>query len=128
MKDVDRLAEVFQALSDPTRLRLLNLIAKGEICVCFLVEALREPQPKISRHLAYLKRTGMVDTRRDGKWMHYRLSEQLAERERTILDQAIEEVTAIAARDESALERACCSPRVSRTLKEAPKPDWAAAE
>lgn len=125
MKDVNRLAEVFQALSDPTRLRLLNLISKGEICVCFLVEALKEPQPKISRHLAYLKRTGIVDTRRDGKWMHYSIADDLPDRERSILSQAIDEVSELAARDRSALERACCSPRVSRTLKDAPKPDWA---
>lgn len=125
MKDVNRLAEVFQALSDPTRLRLLNLISKGEICVCFLVEALREPQPKISRHLAYLKRTGIVDTRRDGKWMHYRLSDELPQRERTIVDQAVDEVADSTGKDMTALERACCSPRVSRTLKDAPKPDWA---
>ncbi|MDX1583643.1 MAG: metalloregulator ArsR/SmtB family transcription factor [Thermoanaerobaculia bacterium] len=125
MKGVERLAEVFQALSDPTRLRLLNLISRGEICVCFLVEALREPQPKVSRHLAYLKRTGIVDTRRDGKWMHYKLSDELPDRERSIVDQAIDEVADSVPRDFSALERACCSPRAPRTLKEAPKPDWA---
>lgn len=125
MKDVDRLAEVFQALSDPTRLRLLHLISRGEICVCFLVEALKEPQPKISRHLAYLKRTGIVDTRRDGKWMHYSLAERLPARERAIVSQAVGEVSDIAVRDASALERACCGTRVSQTLKDAPKPDWA---
>ncbi len=125
MKDVERLAEVFQALSDPTRLRLLNLISRGEICVCFLVEALKEPQPKISRHLAYLKRTGIVDTRRDGKWMHYSLAGELSDRDRAIVSSAIDDVAEVASRDQNALERACCSPRVSRTLKEAPKPDWA---
>lgn len=125
MKDVDRLAEMFQALSDPTRLRLLSLISRGEICVCFLVEALREPQPKISRHLAYLKKSGLVDTRRDGKWMHYRIAEDLGERERAILDGAVEHTTAVAVRDQSALERACCGTRVPRTLRDAPKPEWA---
>jgi ArsR family transcriptional regulator, arsenate/arsenite/antimonite-responsive transcriptional repressor len=125
MKDVDRLAELFQALSDPTRLRLLNLISRGEICVCFLVEALKEPQPKISRHLAYLKRTGVVDTRRDGKWMHYRLSEDLDDDERSVVEGALRVVGPVAARDASALERACCGVRMPRTLREAPKPRWA---
>lgn len=63
----------FQALGDKTRLRLLNLIGEQEICVCYLVEILEAPQPKISRHLAYLRSAGMVDARREGKWMHYRI-------------------------------------------------------
>ena len=63
----------FSALSDPTRLRLLNLMGDGEVCVCFFVEALEESQPKISRHLAYLRRAGVVSARRDGKWIHYRI-------------------------------------------------------
>src|ERR1700752_2182733 len=64
---------LFRALADPTRLRLLNLIADREICVCYLVEILRISQPKVSRHLAYLRRAGIVASRREGKWMHYRL-------------------------------------------------------
>jgi ArsR family transcriptional regulator, arsenate/arsenite/antimonite-responsive transcriptional repressor len=63
----------FQALGDNTRLRLLNLMADQEICVCYFVEILNQPQPKISRHLAYLRNAGIVTTRRDGKWMHYRI-------------------------------------------------------
>jgi ArsR family transcriptional regulator len=66
---------LFRALGDRTRLRLLNLMGDGEVCVCFLVEALRLSQPKISRHLAYLRRAGIVLARREGKWMHYRLGE-----------------------------------------------------
>jgi ArsR family transcriptional regulator len=65
--------EIFAALADPTRLRLLNLIAGQEVCVCHLVEILRQAQPKISRHLAYLRRAGLVAARREGKWMHYHL-------------------------------------------------------
>lgn len=61
------------ALADENRLRLLCLIQGGEICVCYLQEVLQTNQPKISRHLAYLKRAGLVEARRDGKWMHYRL-------------------------------------------------------
>jgi len=63
----------FRALADPTRLRLLNLIADREICVCYFVQILRISQPKISRHLAYLRRAGIVAARREGRWMHYRL-------------------------------------------------------
>jgi ArsR family transcriptional regulator len=64
---------LFRALADPTRLRLLNLIADSEICVCYFVEILGISQPKISRHLAYLRRAGIVAARRQGRWMHYRL-------------------------------------------------------
>ena len=68
------LHEVFRALADPTRLRLLNLIAGREVCVCYFVEILGLSQPKVSRHLAYLRRAGVVAVRREGKWMHYRLA------------------------------------------------------
>src|ERR1700690_670878 len=64
---------LFRALADRTRLRLLNLIADREICVCYFVEILRISQPKISRHLAYLRRPRIVAARRHGRWMHYRL-------------------------------------------------------
>ena len=66
---------LFRALADRTRLRLLNLMSAGEVCVCFFVEVLGEGQPKISRHLAYLRRAGVVSARREGKWMHYRIAE-----------------------------------------------------
>lgn len=65
----------FAALADDTRLRLLNLMSGGEVCVCFFAETLGTNNPKISRHLAYLKRAGLVAGRRDGKWMHYRITE-----------------------------------------------------
>jgi ArsR family transcriptional regulator len=67
------LASLFAALADPTRLRLLNLMAGREVCVCHFVEILGQSQPKISRHLAYLRRAGLVAARREGKWMHYRI-------------------------------------------------------
>jgi ArsR family transcriptional regulator, arsenate/arsenite/antimonite-responsive transcriptional repressor len=66
---------LFRALADRTRLRLLNLMGNDEVCVCYFVEVLRTPQPKISRHLAYLRRAGIVGARREGKWMHYRITE-----------------------------------------------------
>lgn len=63
----------FSALADRTRLRLLNLLRDGEVCVCFFAGTLATNNPKISRHLAYLKRASLVSGRRDGKWMHYSL-------------------------------------------------------
>lgn len=65
--------QFFQALGDKTRLRLLNLMGEQEVCVCYFVEILEAPQPKISRHLAYLRKAGIVSARREGKWMHYRM-------------------------------------------------------
>src|SRR5277367_932068 len=65
------LVRLFAALADPTRLRLLNLMAGREVCVCYFVEILQQSQPKISRHLAYLRNAGIVHARREGKWMHY---------------------------------------------------------
>ena len=64
----------FAALADRTRLRLLNLMRDGEVCVCFFAETIGTNNPKISRHLSYLKRAGLVIGRRDGKWMHYRIN------------------------------------------------------
>ncbi|HZQ45524.1 MAG TPA: metalloregulator ArsR/SmtB family transcription factor [Verrucomicrobiae bacterium] len=63
----------YAALSDETRLRLLCLMRSGEVCVCHLQGVLKTNQPKISRHLAYLRKAGLVETRRDGRWTHYRL-------------------------------------------------------
>ncbi|HEY1799795.1 MAG TPA: metalloregulator ArsR/SmtB family transcription factor [Terriglobales bacterium] len=73
MKPEYPLARLFGAFADPTRLRLINLMAEQEICVCYFVQVIDAPQPKISRHLAYLRKAGIVATRREGKWMHYRL-------------------------------------------------------
>lgn len=72
----ESLGHLFLALSDKTRLRLLSLMAKGEVSVGFLAESLGESQPKISRHLAYLRSAGIVSTRRDGKWIYYTIAEQ----------------------------------------------------
>ena len=66
---------VFSALADETRRRILGLLASGEICVCHIHEALDVPQPTASRHLAHLRKAGLVSTRRDGLWVHYRLAE-----------------------------------------------------
>jgi ArsR family transcriptional regulator len=66
---------LFKALADATRLRILGLLLTGEVCVCHIHESLKIPQPKASRHLAYLRRAGLVETRRDGLWVHYRMAE-----------------------------------------------------
>lgn len=63
----------YAALADENRLRLLNLLRSGELCVCHLQGVLRTNQPKISRHLAYLRKAGLVEVRQEGKWSHYRL-------------------------------------------------------
>lgn len=65
---------LFQALGDATRLRILSLLAVGEVCVCHIHESLRISQPKASRHLAYLRRAGLVRTRRQGLWVYYQLA------------------------------------------------------
>src|SRR5258708_40344233 len=65
--------QFFSALADRTRLRLLNLMGDDEVCVCFFVEVLDMNQSKVSRHLAYLRKAGIVSVRRQGKWMHYRI-------------------------------------------------------
>src|SRR5687768_18466789 len=73
-KQLNELVALFKALADPTRLRILGLLLTGEVCVCDIHESLKIPQPKASRHLAYLRRSGLVETRRDGLWIHYRLA------------------------------------------------------
>lgn len=89
-KSYARLETLFLALADKTRLRILNLIGQDEICVGHLVEVLGESQPKISRHLAYLRNAGLVSVRRDGKWMHYSIQEQDNEIAAEMLDSLIE--------------------------------------
>ena len=72
-KPLTDMETLFRALADATRLRILGLLLTGEVCVCDIHESLKIPQPKTSRHLAYLRRTGLVETRREGLWIHYRL-------------------------------------------------------
>lgn len=119
------LVALFQALADRTRLRVLNLLSGGEICVCYFVELLGEAQPKVSRHLAYLRRAGLVDARRDGKWMHYRLVRPGDAEVARVLDATL---AALAddrqmQRDKAALEKVCCALRLPAPLQHAPKPE-----
>ncbi len=115
---------LFSALADRTRLRLLSLMADGEVCVCFFVEVLKQSQPKISRHLAYLRNAGVVEARRDGKWMHYSIvappdahAARIFNEVRTWLAED-EEMK----RDRQRLEKVCCGVRLPLTLKHAPRP------
>ena len=72
---MDKPNQLFKAFSDETRLRILNLLAQDEQCVCEFQMVLRVPQPRISRHLAYLRRIGLIEERKEGKWVIYSLAE-----------------------------------------------------
>jgi ArsR family transcriptional regulator len=74
--DVRAFSRLFRALADETRLRIVALLSHGELCVCHLEEALKLSQPKVSRHLATLRAAGVVEDRRDGSWVYYRLLRQ----------------------------------------------------
>lgn len=114
----------FRALADRTRLRLLNLMGSDEVCVCFFVEILGAAQPKVSRHLAYLRRAGIVAARREGTWMHYRVVEPTHEDAVRILA----DVRAWLARDpemqkeRKKLVKVCCAPDLPAHLLDAPRP------
>ncbi len=115
---------LFRALADPTRLRLLNLIADREICVCYFVEILQMSQPKISRHLAYLRKAGIATARREGKWMHYRLAIPKDAIAASILQETLRHLREKPEmkRDLSRLGVACCSPQKFELLQRAPQP------
>jgi ArsR family transcriptional regulator len=117
------LAQFFAALADPTRLRLLNLMNGREVCVCYFVEILKQSQPKISRHLAYLRKAGIVDARREGKWMHYKIRD-LDSVAAPILAAALDRLQADRAMqaDRARLDRACCQPQRFVALQGAPRP------
>jgi len=111
----DRLAtleQTFQALGDQTRLRILALLATGEVCVCHIHESLDLPQPKVSRHLAYLRRAGLVDARKAGLWVHYRLAEVADPVSRTVRDavtHALWHIDAVKRDAKSLAKRQTCS-------------------
>src|SRR2546425_13287956 len=104
---------LFKALADRTRLRLISLLGDSEVCVCFLVAILKTSQPKISRHLAYLRRAQVVAARREGKWMHYRLIDPPDEEAARIFREARSSLAADAEmqRDRERLARICCAPQ-----------------
>jgi ArsR family transcriptional regulator len=115
---------LFRALADPTRLRLLNLTADREICVCYFVEILKLSQPKVSRHLAYLRRAGIVASRREGKWMHYRLTMPSDKAAAAILQETLKHLKAAPEmrKDISRLSSACCAPQKYELPQTVPQP------
>ena len=114
----------FQALGDTTRLRLLSLMGDQELCVCYFVEILKQAQPKISRHLAYLRRAGIVEARREGKWMHYRITPPPDAGAAQLLRQTLawlkQDRTMQA--DRARFGKACCTPAKFTALQAAPTP------
>lgn len=118
------IAFLFKALADHTRLRLINLIGDDEVCVCFFVEVLKINQPKISRHLAYLRRAGVVSARRDGKWIHYRLVEPPDSHAANIFREVRAGLPNDPAmkNDRARLEKICCAPQLPVQLQRAPIP------
>jgi ArsR family transcriptional regulator len=84
-ESLDVSIELFKAFADPVRLRLLNLLADGEVCVCHLHGALDLPQSTVSRHLAYLRKRGLVVGRKEGLWVHYRLAKPAGELHRILI-------------------------------------------
>jgi len=114
----------FRALADRTRLRLLNLMRADEVCVCFFVEILKTNQPKISRHLAYMRRAGIVGARREGPWMHYRIVTPSD----TDAARVLKEVLSWLAndremqRDRDRLVKVCCAPQLPVRIQGAPRP------
>lgn len=123
-KQTYNLERFFQALGDNTRLRLLSLMGDQEVCVCYFVEIIGGPQPKISRHLAYLRSAGIVEARREGKWMHYRVVMPphigAAQILRQTLDSLKEEKQMQA--DRARLTKACCAPSKYPLIDGAPLP------
>ena len=126
---VDQLESLFKALADKTRLRILALLGNNEVCVCHIHDSLGVPQPTVSRHLAYLRRAGLVDARRDGVWMHYRIARSLDPNVQSVLTAAVSAVAKVpsTAQDRRHFEQSfgelyvlstatggsCCAPRAA---------------
>ena len=125
---VDELEGLFKALADKTRLRILALLGSNEVCVCHIHDSLGLPQPTVSRHLSYLRRSGLVEARRDGVWMHYQVSRSLSPVVKDLVTATIGAMQHLpdTAQDRKQFERtfgqlyvldsptggACCAPRV----------------
>ena len=128
---IDQLEETFKALADRTRLRILSLLGNNEVCVCHLHDSLGLPQPTVSRHLAYLRRSGLVAARRDGVWMHYQLARSLDPVVQGVVHAAVEALGQVPAttQDRKQVQRSfgqlyvlgspaggsCCAPRAQET-------------
>lgn len=117
MKDITRFLE---SMTDPTRLRLLRLLRRQELCVCELVDTLGMPQYKISRHLRNLRAVGLVEARRDGRWMHYRLGRRGAQAR--LLQDLLEvlcshvDKTPVGRQDDASLQRRLAAGKAGRCV------------
>src|SRR5580704_9523293 len=127
-KDVE-MERFFRALADRTRLRLINMIADDDVCVCFFVEVLGLSQPVISRHLAYLRRAGLVRARREGKWMHYRIVQPVDLHAAEVLAGVRNWLASDPEmqRERKRLVKVCCAPELPIQLRGAPRPALAAS-
>ena len=114
----------FSALADRTRLRLLNLMRDSEVCVCYFVEILGVSQPKVSRHLAYLRRAGLVAARRDATWVHYRIALPQDASAAKVFDDTMAWLAEDGEMksDVKRLASVCCAIRPPVQLRGAPKP------
>jgi ArsR family transcriptional regulator, arsenate/arsenite/antimonite-responsive transcriptional repressor len=128
---VDELENLFKALADKTRLRILALLGNNEVCVCHIHDSLGLPQPTVSRHLAYLRKSGLVATRRDGVWMHYQVSRSLSPVIQGVVSAAVDALQQLPAttQDRKQFQRsfgqlyvfdapaggACCAPRAQES-------------
>jgi len=114
----------FRALADRTRLRLLNLMQADEVCVCFFVEILKTNQPKVSRHLAYMRRAGIVGARRDGPWIHYRIVEPSDSDAARVLKEVLSWLANDheMQRERARLVKVCCAPQLPVRIQGAPRP------
>ena len=127
MNDENQLAEMenlFLALADKTRLRLLNLMREDEVCVCYFTEVTGESQPKISRHLAYLRNAGIVSARREGKWMNYKIEFPENAYAAELLEDTLHWLKSQSEmrEDYEKLARVCCAVEVPITISRAPTP------
>ena len=129
--DFDSLHGALRAAGEGTRLRILALLGNNEVCVCHMHDSLGLPQPTVSRHLAYLRRSGLVEARRDGVWMHYQVSRALSPLVRGIVGAAIDALRQVPAanQDRRQFQRAfgelyvldspaggaCCAPRAQES-------------
>ena len=128
---IDQLENLFKALADKTRLRILALLGNNEVCVCHIHDSLGLPQPTVSRHLAYLRKSGLVATRRDGVWMHYQVSSSLSPVLQGVVAAAVDALQQLPAttQDRKQFQRsfgqlyvfdapaggACCAPRAQES-------------
>ena len=113
---------LYMALADKTRLRLLNLMRSNEVCVCFFTEVLGDSQPKVSRHLAYLRNAGLVEARRDGKWMHYSIIWPEDPGARRVLESALDWLGDYEGlrEDLKRYEKVCCTPELLVQIAKTP--------